>query len=81
MAQKERKREFAGRGAALQLGALVAPFVGALLGPVGIGLGVIAMIALFWMGSQQSMPWVCGACRSRIDKAASVCPHCREALN
>jgi hypothetical protein len=80
MATKVRKKEFAGRGAALQLLALLAPFVGALLGPPGIVAGLVALVALFWIGSQKSMPWACSDCRGRVDRQASVCPHCRATL-
>lgn len=78
----KRRTEFAGTGAAIQGLGLLAPFVGALAGPPGIGLGlIVAVIMLVW-GSGKSMRWVCSACGNTVpDRRVTVCAACHVPLS
>jgi len=77
-----KKTEMIGKGCAVQGLALLLPFVGAVGGPVGIVVGVIAAIAVFVMGSRMSIVWKCGACKNPLASGeVTVCPSCHAALS
>jgi len=75
-ARKRRKSEFLGKGALVQLLAIVlffivAPFAGGLV-------ACILALVLFVIGSSMSSSWICGACGNKLsDKNVKVCPTCR----
>lgn len=81
-ARRERKSEFAGVGCVIQGLGLLSPFVlGALLGAVGAVIGVIMLVALFFLGSAKSSRWVCGHCKNPIaSKDVQICPVCKANL-
>jgi hypothetical protein len=84
-----KKAEFVGVGALVQL-------IGAILGIVGFCVflpinarlliyplaagGVFLGLMLFIVGGRMAIVRVCSACRGKVDKQASRCPHCRAKL-
>jgi len=74
-AERVKKMEFAGRGAAIQLVALIACVIlGATMGIVGVLIGV----GLFIWGSFNAFSWICGHCGNRIDGShVKICPTCK----
>jgi len=78
----ERKSEFIGAGAAVQLLGVVVFLLSFALGIVGAAIGFIAMIMLLLIGSRMSVHWVCGNCKNRIDsKKVTICPACHARLS
>ena len=63
------KTEFAGVGALVQLVGVVALF----FGPVGIVLGVLALI----IGGRMAIVRQCSECKNRVEKGVRICPACR----
>ena len=78
-----RKREFAGKGAGIQLLGLASPFIGGLLlGAIGAVLGMVALVVLLIVGSMQSSVWLCSECRNKVrDRTVRVCPACHAELH
>ena len=80
-AKRTRKTEMVGKGCFLQGFGLLLPILLAFLGPVGIGIGIVACIALLIAGSMQSIKWTCGNCGTvLLDKKVSECPGCHAQL-
>ncbi len=79
MAKPTRKTEFAGVGCLIQGCALLAPVLGgALLGSLGVTIGIVAAIPLFLIGSSKSAVWTCSECRNPVaGKQVKVCPACQ----
>ncbi len=79
MAKVKTKVRFAGAGAFIQLLGVLTPIVGgALLGVVGLSLGVLLGIVLFLVGSSKSKYCCCSECGNRVDgKHVKICPICR----
>lgn len=82
MSKVIKKNVFAGKGAAIQLLALLAPIIGALVaGGVGGAVGLVALVILFFVGSQQSRVFLCGNCKNPLHSAqVTVCPSCKTEL-
>lgn len=74
MARIIKKSEFAGAGALVQLFGLVAFFI------LPMEIGVVVGILLLIIGGRMAIIRVCSDCRAKVDKQASVCPHCRATL-
>lgn len=81
IAQRVRKSEFFGTGCVIQGLGFIAPFVGAVAGPVGFVLGLLVLLALLLVGRQLAIFWTCGACGNRLSgDGVTVCPTCRAQL-
>jgi DNA-directed RNA polymerase subunit RPC12/RpoP len=76
IAQKRRSSEFRGKGALVQLLAVVLFF---LIASYTGGLSALVVAAtLFFIGSYMSMSWVCGTCGNKLShKNVEMCPTCR----
>jgi len=77
-AKRERVSSFAGKGCFVQALGILAPFVlGAVFGAVGIAIGILLLLWLFFLGSSMSMTWRCGHCRNPLaSKSVRICPTC-----
>ena len=69
-ASKVRKGEFAGKGALVQFIGLIFCL---LFFPIGLCIGVVLLIA----GGRMAFTLKCSSCMGRVEKEASVCPHCQ----
>jgi hypothetical protein len=82
LARNIKKTSFAGKGCAIQALGLACPLLGSLLGVPGFILGLIAMMILFIVGSQQSTYFTCSQCGTRLlDKTIRHCPGCHSELD
>lgn len=81
MANKIKKTEMAGAGAAMQLLGVISLVVGFMSEIVGLvffgGLGVLLLI----YGGIKANVTKCSDCMGKVDRSARVCPHCRADLN
>lgn len=73
MATRVKKSEFAGVGALVQL-------IGVGMGWLFFPVGLIPCLLLLVIGGRMAIVRVCSDCRGKVDKKASVCPHCRASL-
>lgn len=69
-------------GCGLTLGALlVAVLLSALLGPIGVGLGVLALGFAVVGSVGKGRSYLCGDCENPVaSKAVRMCPTCRATL-
>lgn len=71
-AQKIRKGEFAGTGAAVQAVGLVVLIIGLIIHWIFFPVGLALMI----IGGRLAFKFLCGACGNRVEKTSRMCPHC-----
>lgn len=76
-AKKRKKTELIGKGCLIQLIGIILFILSFALGPVGIVLGGILLLALLVMGSRQSIKWTCSNCGTvLLNKKVTECPGC-----
>lgn len=68
-AEKIKKGEFLGAGAAVQAAGLVACFF-------AFPFGIIGGIALLIIGGRMAIVYKCSECAKKVDREAKVCAHC-----
>jgi len=78
-AEKKKKTQFAGTGCIVQGLGLIAPFVlWAMAGIMGVVIGILIFVILFFVGSAASSKWICDNCGNPLaDKQVKICPTCR----
>ena len=83
VAERELVTEFAGVGCLLQGLGILAPIVlGIFAGTVGLGIGLVLFLVLFFFGSSKSKKWRCGNCKNPLPgDEVSACPVCKARLD
>ena len=82
-AKREKRTEFAGVGCLIQGLGLIAPFVlGALMGIVGVVIGIVMLFVLLGIGSAKATKWICSNCKNPIaSNEVTVCSACHARLD
>lgn len=81
MAKRKVKSEFMGKGAIVQLMAVLLFLFGWVAGPLLWGVFAIAAVVLFIIGSNMSQYYYCSDCGNKIDGThVKMCPTCKATL-
>lgn len=81
-ARREKRSEIVGIGCVIQGLGLISPFVlGAFLSVLGVIIGIVLLLVLFFVGSSKATKWICGNCKNPIaSKEVTICGACRARL-